>query len=407
MIPYTFREENSEYIIVPALRQFCMEQGIKNAGFLKNELFDLMEKFAEQNSENREKVANWLDHILKVGIKMCIVGKIHFCNYNDLEFISEKIKEKLKYHTNLHICNYKFTNKVDLIQYCIEEDLSKISFVFGIKLLKSETIYGEGIKTVIYPMFVDIDLKCGFCICTSKSISNLFLDNEEENKRISDENKIQPIKLLMECQEKVRDILGYELEKNYISKEGFKKSLFNILDYFTETPKEIKKKIEEAEEINKEYVNYLFKMIGFDISPEDYQDALNDLEIIVEKYASILHPDESIFTKGRKAYLVKFTAKDNEFTKIEETANGLEPLQRKKAFFDSKKAIYVDKKCERIGLCHHRINTKYYGNKDFPVTLEILTNGWCKVNFPKFVEKEEIQDVLSRVIQLYNIQNES
>ena len=82
-----------------------------------------------------------------------------------------------------------------------------------------------------------------------------------------------------------------------------------------------------------------------------------------------------------------------------------EPLQRKKAFFDSKKAVYTDKKCDKICLCYKTIPKTYYNEKKYNVIITIYKEMFC-IKFSRFVKEGDIQNVLSGIIQLYNVQNQ-
>ena len=82
---------------------------------------------------------------------------------------------------------------------------------------------------------------------------------------------------------------------------------------------------------------------------EQYKDDLEaDVLNLVEKYLSISYPDKSIFIDGRDAYPLKIIATDEEESHLEQ-ASGLErPLQSKAIFFDNKKMMQKNRKCDGV-----------------------------------------------------------
>lgn len=403
-IPYTFRNQDADYLTIPCMKEFCSEQKIGTRQ-TRDELIKLIEDYASLNDYNCEVVQSWLDTVLKIGIKTCMMAKIHYTDELNETVVLKKIKTKYPSCSHEHICQHTPKDDFELINYRLVREngeLIKIEFVFIIKIVRAIDMYSSSGVTIAYPIFVDIDLKNYFYICRAKSMSNIFkIDKDNE---INPSKRIYPETLMKHCENIVRKVLEYQVEETRISKNAFKRTIFNILDEYTQTPAVIKKDIDTAFPICEAFVKKIFSELKLTASREAYNDALYDLTIFIEKYSSILYPNDDIFIQDRKAYPVKFLAQDNEFTKIQETSNGnTDPLQRKKAFFDSKKTIYTDKKCDKICLCHQREETKYYGRKPYNVQI-FISGSSCVVKFSSFVKEGDIQNVLSRVIQLYNVQ---
>lgn len=403
-IPGTYRLDDSDYITIPVMKKFCFENDLRVTGN-RMDFIQQIEEFANRNQDNEAKVILWLEEVLKMGIKTCIITKINPINNtqtdNDIE---EKINAAFPSFKQKNIINCQPEKETKLYKYELEKDengdVVRASFYYIISLVKVINNYSDTGKTISYPVYIDIDLKNGFCISRAKSSSGLFKVGQEQNK-IETSNATSSEKLMKFCATKILNVIEWVPEDVQITKNTFKKVIFKILDSYTKTPRLIQNKIDGVQEECKIFAEDIFRKVGIDLNGKSNKDdVLYDLKIFVEKYISITYPDKSIFMEDRKAYPVKFLAQDNEFTKIQEHTSGDDPLQSKKAFFDSKKVVYTNKKCDQITLCQEREAKKYYTDKYFTVSLS-LVNGSCMVKFMCFVEEGDIEDVLSRVIQEY------
>ena len=126
-------------------------------------------------------------------------------------------------------------------------------------------------------------------------------------------------------------------------------------------------------------------------------DVCDDIKNIVEKYLSITWKDKSIFTKDREAYPIKLNATDDEASRVEQVSGFAQPLQTKTVFFDNKKMLYKNQKCDNIELKWKRKNTKYF-NDSFNVNLSVDGKGVCILKFREYVVREDIENVLSKII---------
>ena len=402
-IPSTYRLGDTNYITIPVLKKFCLENGLRVTGN-RIDFIQRIEQFAEENIENKNKVISWIEEVLKMGIKTCVVTKITPITYLSDDEILQKIIEKLSICSQSNICDCKPESEIKLYKYELQKDekgkLKKGCFNYVILLVKASNTYSDSGDTISYPIFVEVDFQNGFCISRAKASSGLFKIGSEPNK-INVSNSTSSEKIMKVCVADVLRIVGWMQEDVSVTKSAFKKVIFKILDSYTKTPKIIKRQIESVKEDCRQFAEDIFEKVGIQLPGKDNkEEALYDLEIFVEKYISITYPDKKIFMEDRKAYPVKFLAQDNEFTKIQEHTSGGDPLQSKKAFFDSKKVVYTNKKCDQITLCQERKAKKYYTDKYFTVNIS-LEKSSCMVKFMCFVEEGDIQDVLSRVIQEY------
>ena len=69
MIPACWANETENYITNPVLTEFCTKNKIK-VQYTRSELLKGLNEFAEANDENRKKVEEWLEVILKQGMKL-------------------------------------------------------------------------------------------------------------------------------------------------------------------------------------------------------------------------------------------------------------------------------------------------------------------------------------------------
>ncbi|OUO25995.1 hypothetical protein [Eubacterium sp. An3] len=401
-IPITFRSKDSDYITIPVLKKFCIENQIK-LGYNRADLINAIETFANENITNEEKVKDWLEDILKMGMKICLVTKICPLKDKDFQSIKEKIVNKFPLCRQTRICESVSDKNFQLISYKLKSadngEVEYCNFVFLIRLIKAKSTYSDIGDEIEYPIFVDVDLKNGFIISRSKSSSGLFKIGQEKNV-IEREKSTNAERLMRACEKIIVESIGLEYEEQEICKEAFKKTIFSILNRFTKTPQVIQEKIDNTAHDCEEFISYIFKKAGIPQFNDIKQEALFDLKIFIEKYVSVTYNDKNIFMEDRCAYPVKFSAHDNEFTKIQENTRVGDPLQSKKAFFDSKKVVYTHKKCDKISLCYHRSARKYYSEQEFNVSIYIEKYS-CAVKFMSFVEESDIQNVLSGIIQQF------
>ncbi|MHB9943256.1 hypothetical protein CF065_16955 [Clostridium sporogenes] len=400
-IPWSFKDKNEDYLIIGKLQEFCKENKLPTS-LDKVELINSVVNFAKSEKDNSEKLMEWLDNTLKEGVKKIILTKVE--SIGNLK--NKKIKEwetlikstfnieassyiiDATHSTNLKLCGYNFfevNGNVDIVS---------LNFTILLKEKKKKDLPGD---TIIYPIFVDIYLKKGYMIGRGKSKSSLFKFEEAEDE--------EPIcysvnyeKLIKEAFEIIYYKLNIRNESIPSNIHTFKSAIHLMVDECTKTPKEIVKKLNEEEIYRKTFIEDFFRRQSINhLTNENYLEALEDLKIFMEKYISINSEDEKIFTTDRYAYPIQISATDSDFSSLEESSLETIPLQCTPIFFDNKKLIQKEKKCDNVSFMFKREPKTYFTNKIFPVIIEVK-RGYMHIDFRKYVLEEDIKNVLSRII---------
>lgn len=401
-IPRSFRTESSEYLTIPILKSFCNSVNLRTT-YDRAQLIESIETFSEQNQENEKIVSKWLDGVLKEGIKHIYARKV---------FAQDNRMELLKYETTaLSILREVFPtcpmtpviqgnhNKDITVQnygYIITNGvIDSIWFTLTQLLLEANGVSEPGDK-IIYPIFIDIDLKNGYIIGRAKSKANIF--NDDGSGISSEKTRTTVDKQIKLGIDKIIKQLNLTIESVESANAGFKHALYKTLCDFTFTPDEIKEQIDDYELVIDQFIIQTFKDLDIDpLKDRNYEKAQSDIRIFIEKYISINYPDRSIFTKDREAYPIRLASTDSEQTRVDEASGNSEPLQCKEKFFDNKKSTVLEMTCDRLTLCYNR-KERYFGNTPFIV--KILTKtGYCILRFESYVEEDDIQNVLSRIIR--------
>lgn len=117
---------------------------------------------------------------------------------------------------------------------------------------------------------------------------------------------------------------------------------------------------------------------------EEHSDNIyTDIRNLVEKYISISKKDKSIFTKGKTAYPVKMVATDEEDSVLKQASALEEPLQSKAIFFDNKRMLQNNKKCDGIVFSF----VKKSNGEKFLARIEIDNRG-CMIKLYEYVEED-------------------
>ncbi len=407
-IPAPYRTEDQDYIVVATLKTLCKRYGLSTEGN-RIDLIERIEEYSGVNAQNEEQVLNDIDDALKIGMKTCVLRKISHLEIDNVELINNSIIRNFGNRDNQYLCNYVPTRDITLVNYevRVNEDghVDSIEFTFCVELLRARSSYTVSGVQVFYPIHITVDNINNFVIGRAKTTSSLF--RKEAGLNINSGLSTSTEKLIKEAMDIVLKKLNIQREDATMQRRALKRTIFNILDEYTKTPPIIQNKIDMLTNECNEFARDIFVKLSILTQGEVYKDAKYDLSIFIEKYASITYSDKSIFKTDRMAYPIRFFAQDNEFTKIQETSAGFDdPLQGKKAFFDSKKSVYTDKKCDKICLCHKAYideESKFYSKNDFNVIIYLSGND-CACKFNRFVREGDIQNVLSRIIQLYDVQ---
>lgn len=401
-IPFCFKDKNEDYFVIESLQTFCKEKKLSTTGD-KMKLFNNILEYANSSEENEQIVLEWIDLTLKEGIKKIIISKILYSsevmNKNVQEW-EEIISNKFKIDEPKHIISGLHSTNIKLQTYQLEENngvVEKASLVFTI-LLKEEKNKGVT-PTIIYPIFIDIDIKNKYIIGRAKSKSSIskFEIYESGNEEITNSTNYE--KLIYEAFEIVKFKFQLEEESKDRREHYFKCIIHSIVDECTKTPKEIVDKIDTENDNIEDFVKKFFKRHEINpLADDNYINAIDDMKVFVEKYLSITHEDQSIFTKDRYGYPVKIAATDSDFSSIDETSSDDKPLQCTAIFFDNKKLIQKEKKCDDVIFIFKREQQLYFTNKTFFAILEVRKYRMY-IDFRKYTLEEDIKNVLSRIIR--------
>ena len=174
MIPECWANETENYITNPVLMDFCTKNKIK-VQYTRIDLLKAINEYAKESSDNKSKVEEWLEIVLKQGMKNVLFRKIDFDtepNNKTLEKVFKSCRNKKLYSNitegnGLNIQSIKYNNR-------------KIEFVFTILLYE---VKKEVKSKIIYPIFVDIDLDKKIIFGRAKSKTNIFkLNSNDENE---------------------------------------------------------------------------------------------------------------------------------------------------------------------------------------------------------------------------------
>lgn len=393
-IPASFRNDYENYLVSECLREFLLDKGVIRKYVSRVNLIDQIEEFANESDENQEEVLNWLDEALKEGIKHVHIRKVNTNNENWEKLNKrEEIPEKLLFNPScMHICgNDKYDENIRLVKYNKRETNrgTVLSFYFA-ELISIRSPKCE--KTIIYPIFADVYLRYGLITGRAKSKTSMCIYSKEQTN-IEERVTTNASKEIKRCFEFLGKTFGITYKKQEDSNNYFKKKLYTLLKRYTQTPEIIKNKIENKNEQTNLVVDKILKEIC-EID-ELYKDDLKaDVLNLIEKYLSISFPDKNIFINGRDAYPLKIIATDEEESHLEQ-ASGLEqPLQSKAIFFDNKKMMQKNQKCDGVVFSFEKKQKK--GRFKIEMRMEGTD---CFLRSGEFIREEEFQDVLFAIIE--------
>lgn len=414
-IPVSFRSENENYITNISLRDFVSSYARRRIRVSGNrpELINDLCEFADQSPDNRKIVLNWIDTIVKEGIKEVHINFVNVSDetnkiINSNEKIDEIFCQRLHNKENRHLCGNSFGNELSLVDYEYVDNV--LSFIF----CKKVYIYDrqKQVTSSIYPIYVDFIVNKKIIIGRAKSKSGMYPYSEKELNI-----DMLPVKLTAEkeiCNAiKLTSMwLSMDVDVSLDADKLLRLQLYKLLDKFTRTPEEIKHSLEMQEnqinnivdtivnkvsENSKKCNEIMKKGYHKEENGEKYKEDIKlDVYNLFEKYFSISFPDKSIFMRGQ-AYPIKILATDDEESRVEQSAADEEPLQTKAVFFDNKKMINKSHLCDNILFCYNRINKKYASDSKFKVRLGVK-NGTCIVKFTEYVREEDIKNVLFSII---------
>lgn len=403
-IPFCFKDKSEDYLTKPVLQKFCNENNLPTSED-KIELIKYIEEFANKNTENEKMVLEWLEVVLKEGVKHILARKC----YIPKEYVNTTFEEweklidnKFEEMSNSYLIYSKHINKIQYLSFVMEENaniVETISFTCSI-LLAEKKLKNSEFQYIIYPIFVDIDVKNGYIIGRAKSKSNIYEYTIGENgKKCNNEEKANTFKLIRRAVESIASILDIQLESKDKAKDRWGQKFYKIIEECTKTPKEISDIIVREEKYIDSFINNFFDRNEINpILGDNYKKAKEDLEIFIEKYLATNIGNEDIFKEDRYGYPVRIAATDTDLTSVEQSSFNKRPLQATSVFYDNKKILVRRKQCDRITLLYKRDKQKYMSNDEFLMTGEIK-KGYCVIQSLTYLLEEDIQDVLSRIIR--------
>nr|DAI96732.1 MAG TPA: hypothetical protein [Caudoviricetes sp.] len=399
-IPSAFGDENEDYLTLPVLKSFARLK--RSSGFKisegRPELVRKLEVYANESSHNQEEVLCWLDNVTKEGIKDVYVKMLHITerdliNLTNPEYISNSVTSYMEDVTIKHICGNAYDENFKLVK-CTLNNISgnKLSLIFCKMVFIDDK--KKPTKKIIYPVFVDIILSEGIIVGRAKPKAAMYEYNKNGYNPAT-ANALNTSSEILKAMECTLDIFPISVKDKTYSLSVFKNKIYRLLDEFTHTPSCIKEQIEchseRINDISREVVAEICK-----VSDVVLGDVVYDIRNTIEKYISICWPDKSVFTLEREAYPLKIIATDEEDSHIEQASTAEDPLQSKAVFFDNKKMLQKNMKCDGVCFCYERLNGEYMNNK-FKVRI-IAKKDYCLIKFTEYTREEDIIHVISSVI---------
>lgn len=399
-IPYTFLKD--DYIQNPIIRRFCDDHDLDTSG-VRADLLNVFYEYAARDQITYNESLKWIMGVLKEGSKEFCYRKIYDINpiLKSPELLTGHMKELFPNCLFKNLLEYRNTHESTLINYEIKVNESKevvmLSMIFSNLVLEGQERNTIGSET-IFPVFIDIYFEEGFVVSRSKAKTTIY--EWSESKLLTNENHIDTKKYAANLINKIIGLLGLNSESdNKKVKNAVTQMLYKLYDEYSFTPEDVVKQIQSVKSIYEEFAKKIFTALN--LSYGNLANSIKDIEIFIEKFISINGNNEDIFKNDRGAYLVKVVSDDEQdMTKIDTTSARIKPLQCTEAFFDSKKTIIKNKKCDKLHLCFRREKSKYFGNSPFCVQFSVVTNfGYFKIG--QYAEEVDIGNVLQTIFKNY------
>lgn len=399
----TFYRESTNYFTLLPLQLFAksnqnhyLKPTLNRLGLL-----NAIQIFANESLENEEIVNSWIDNTMKEGRREVYIegydnNPFVQAKLTNDEYVVDKLNKKILNMNNQHIIGNRYNENFKLAKYAIEKGaFGRVITLYMCKLIycTEENRRENNLSVQLYPVVVEVFVDKGYIVTSVKTKSNLFVYNSE-TKNITDLETTT-------CEKqanKAREMALAMLEINPTTDNNvdrLKTQLYLLLEACTQTPNEIKQLIEE----NKESITKITQSVMGEICNLEScyeQDVRWDVQNMIEKYFSMTYPDKSIFTKNRKAYPIKLDAIDQQSSRVQQTSSLEQPLQSKDIFFDNKKMLQKNRKCENVKFSFER-KSSLYCNDRFNVLISV-SRRYCVIKFAKYTVREDIENVLHSII---------
>lgn len=408
-LPHIIENVKEEYITLPALKSFVKANGIpapkesESSNANKAAYINAVSCFADTSSENQENVLNWIDSVVKEGIKEIQIESVPLKPEMELIFTNElsarRHLESYLVGKNRHLAGNTYGNEYDLVRYDLINNLhgKSIALLFcrSMRYYDAKTGYSGNVE---YPIFVDYYYEIGWLIIRYKSRSGLYdLMPEETTLDELLQHSISLNKEIKKINTITARILSFGAIDINIASNLLRTKFYRVLDRYTQTPSEITEVIRKNQSGLKDVTMAIMHICSL---PEQFQGKVEtDIQNLLEKYISITWIDKSVFFHDREAYPIRLSATDEEESKVDQSsATSNEPLQSKEVFFDNKRMLESQRQCDSLTLIWKRINRTYYSESSFPVRLS-EKGGKCTLSFKKYVAEEDILNVLFAIIE--------
>jgi len=400
-IPF-YIHNNGDYLQNPILRRFVKDKGLKVEAERKEEYIKAIEKYASESKENEQIVYEWLMKCIKEGSKeVCYMP--FTCGEDTLEtkvMVEKIIKDNYSNCPKKNLLEYCNTRERTLVDYNIIEDkygnVSKIEFIFSRKYLYGDV--GKKGDETVFPLFVDLYVNEKMIVSRAKAKTTLF-DYDDNEEVLLTNMKIITMSYAKNVMQEVGKMFSLDIISDVkVVKNKLEGMYYKIYKDKTYTPEDIEKKIKKFSDFNKQVVE---KMLDeFDLDKRNFSKALEDFEVLEEKYISINDGSDKIFKENKKDYIIKIASQDYvERTKIDTESDPAVPLQSTEVFFDSKKSVENSKRIKKIHLNLCRENQKYFSN-ELVIQFGVYKNcGYFKTN--QYAEECDIEYVLQTIFDYY------
>ena len=394
IIPEVFSDESEGYITLPALRKFAKEKRRSELKTTVNrpDIIADINTYAGISQENENTVLQWLDSVLKEGIKdIYIKGldldeKQYLYLYND-DLLINNLESHIFDPNCRHLKNH-YSEDLRCFRYEITDEGERIITLYMGKLISFHS-KGSSPRAMPYPLIVEVYVDKGIIVGRGKSKSNMykFADPfilEAADTTTSEKEILNAIKVVLK-------ILNLSCKKTGDISIDFRNKLYNMLNHYTQTPDEIKRLMEGKKDDIDNITDTIVNQICC-IDSLYRKDVLSDVTNMIEKYFSISYSDKNIFTADRDAYPLRISATDDEESKLDQKAVNEDPLQSKAIFFDNKKLLQKSQLCDGVWFRFFRLSS-IYCSKAFNVKISIK-NDYCCIKFTEYTMEEDIRHVL-------------
>lgn len=398
-IPSSYRDNYEDYITLPVIKKFISENHICNLTQSREILLTAIEKYADICKNNEQQVLNWLDDILQEGIKESYLYikemeqsiKIIM---NSIESAQRHLNTYVSNDLNGHICGNSYDKDFKLIKataYDYEYGI-KLIFLFCKKMINYDKITNVS-KIIDYPVIAEYYADSNWLLIKAKPKSNLY--EYMDNFNLDNGKSTNLEKQIKEIEDKLSVILGFISSDRRLVENTLKTKIFELLNRFSDTPEPIRIILNENEEMVRKISTAIQTASG---APDrQLTNVQEDIRNILEKYISINWKNKKDFKNDREAFPVKLIATDDEESKVEQESKSREALQTKEIFFDNKKRLYTNKKCDGAEFEWTRKNKGYFESEYFNVSF-VIKKGKCIIKFREYTEMEDIRNVLFTIV---------